>query len=104
MTTRRITGLPHHPGTGHPPSGAELARAHQTGKTVKELRGEEQREEAASVLDRLLVNDADPFSSFDLRLSDDAEADTVALRTRRRWALHVAIGVLRGRRDEPTST
>jgi len=80
---RRLTGWP--PDTGKPASAAELARARQTGVSVRQLRHEEQRVAAANLIAAMLVDDRDTQSTFFGTLS-----------TERRWALHLAEAVLRG--------
>lgn len=66
-----------------PATATELARARQTGQTVKQLRDEQARHEAAEELRRLLAED-----------EDNATTMHGVLGKRRRWALHLAVGVL----------
>jgi hypothetical protein len=90
-STRKLTGWP--PDTTRPASAAEIKAAHEQGVTIKQLRQADARIDAAEVLEQMLNDmpkspDAPPYPA---RLSIEQ-----AYLIRQRWALHVAIGVLRG--------
>lgn len=94
-SVRKLKGWPPKPGAlPSPPTMTELARSRQTGHSVKQLRDEQGRADAADVIQRLLDLDDQGCVTINEATTMAAEGDA-AMSKRTRWALHLAIGVLK---------